>query len=233
MADVDTLTVRVEDLLPVRSRLSWGAILGGAVVAMATYFLFTLLGGAVGFSISENVEGETLGVGAAIWAVAAAVIAFFIGGYVTSRCAAGENRTEAMVHGIVMWGTMFAMLLWLVASGVRTGFSAMIGMASAGAEAAQTMNWEQAARQAGVRQEQIDQWRQSVEAAQDPEQRQQAAEATQEAAMQATWWTLAGTILTMAASIIGAFAGKGPTLELRELRTVEGRRTFEARAVPA
>jgi hypothetical protein len=240
MAD-ETVTVRVEDLLPVRSRLSWGAILGGAVVAMASYLVLTLLGGAIGLSVSENVEGETLGIGAAIWAIAAAVIAFFIGGMITSRCAAGENRMEAAVHAIVMWGTVFAMLLWLVASGVRTGLGAMIGMASAGTEAAQTMNWEQAARQAGVSQEQIAQWRQSAEnavadaaqAAQDPAQRQQALEATGEAARQATWWTLAGTVLTIISAIIGGFVGKGPTFELREVRTVEGRRTFETRLAPA
>jgi hypothetical protein len=235
MAEDETVTVRVEDLLPVRSRLSWGAILGGAVVAMATYFLLTLLGGAIGLSISDNVEGDTLGISAAIWAVLSAVASFFIGGYITSRCAAGENRAEAMVHGVVMWGTMFAMLLWLLASGVQTGFSAMMGMASAGVEASQAMNWERAARQAGVEQQQIDQWRQSAQnaaqAAQDPQQQQQAAEAATEAARQATWWTLAGTVLTLLSTIGGAVVGKGPTLEIRELRTIESRRGFEHRGM--
>ena len=41
--------VHAEDLIPVRSRITWGAILAGSVLALSLYFLLALLGGAVGF----------------------------------------------------------------------------------------------------------------------------------------------------------------------------------------
>ena len=36
--------VQVQDLLPVRSRVSWGAILAGVMTSIALYFLLSVLG---------------------------------------------------------------------------------------------------------------------------------------------------------------------------------------------
>ncbi|MBA3481367.1 MAG: hypothetical protein H0T51_06085 [Pirellulales bacterium] len=213
--------VQVEDLMPVQSRVSWGAVLAGAVVALALHFVLTLLGGAIGFTVSDDVSGESLGRGAAIWAVVATVAALFFGGWITSQCTVGENKMEAVVHGIIMWGVVFAMILWLLSSGLSAGFSAMAGMANLTGAAAKNMSsedWEAAARQAGVSQESIDQWRQSAEDA--PERAREEAtdpanrEAAAEYATQATWWTLGGTLLSMAAAVIGAVVGAGPSFRI-------------------
>ena len=55
--------VHAEDLVPVRSRISWGAIVAGSVLALALYFLLTLLGGAVGLSVSDKFDGRNIGTG--------------------------------------------------------------------------------------------------------------------------------------------------------------------------
>src|SRR4029077_20872387 len=105
---------------------------------------------------------DNLRVGAAIWAVAATAIALFVGGWVTTRCAAGENKTEAVVHGIIMWGVVLAILLWLMAMGVRAGFNAMVGMANMVQTAAlntSVEDWEAAARRAGVPSDAIADWK--------------------------------------------------------------------------
>jgi hypothetical protein len=219
MADNDM--VRVEDVMPVRSRVSWGAIFAGAMVALALYFLLTLLGGAVGLAVGGHVRPQALGTGAAVWAILATVLSLFVGGYVTSQCSVGENRFEAVLYGIILWGVLFGMLLWLMASGVRAGFSAMLGMA----HAAQTVTadgssggWEEAARRAGVPQERIDEWRakapdaagQARRAADDPQNRQAAADE----AGRVTGWAFLGTLVSMLAAVAGSYVGSGPRFRL-------------------
>jgi hypothetical protein len=217
----DNATVHVEDVMPVRSRVSWGAIFAGATVALALYFLLTLLGGAVGLSVGGGVHPETLGTGAAVWAVLATVVSLFVGGYVTSQCSVGENRFEAVLYGVILWGVLFAMLLWLMASGVRAGFNAMVGMAHATQAVtgdASSRGWEEAARRAGVPQERIDEWRkkapdaadQAGRGAEDPDNRQAAADAT----ARVTWWAFLGTLVSMLASVAGSYVGAGPRFRL-------------------
>jgi hypothetical protein len=221
MAVRDRTAVGVEDLVPVRSRVSWGAIFAGAVIALTAYLILTLLGSAIGLTVTDNVRGSTLGTGAAVWAILTTAVALFLGGWITSQCTVGENKTEAVVHGIIMWGVVLALILWLVSAGLRAGFNAMWGVASftdTAARNATAEDWEAAARRANVPQETINEWKQKAkdapaavrQAAEDPANRQAAAEY----ATQATWWTLLGTLLSMAAAVVGALVGAGPTFRL-------------------
>ena len=61
----ETPAIRAEDLLSVRSRISWGPIFAGAALALALFFLLALLGGALGLSISGQVRGDNIATGAA------------------------------------------------------------------------------------------------------------------------------------------------------------------------
>jgi hypothetical protein len=218
MANDDT--IRAEDVLPVRSRISWGAIFAGAMVALALYFLLTLLGAALGFTVGDRVRPQTLGTAAAVWAIVVTMLSLFVGGYVTSQCSVGENRFEAALYGVILWGVLFSMLLWLMASGVRAGFNAMVGMAHAtqvvtGDPAGR--GWEEAVRRAGFSQDQIDQLKKNMPStdqvrrtAEDPENQQAAAEA----ATRVTWWAFLGTLMSMLASVLGSYFGAGPTFRL-------------------
>lgn len=120
--------------MPVRSRVSWGPILAGAAVAFAVYFLLSLLGAAIGLSVSDDVQRDNLGVGAGIWAILTVIIAFFVGGWVTSRCTVGEDRVEAILYGAIVWGVVFFFLLWL-GSETSMGLSAMVTANSNGGAA--------------------------------------------------------------------------------------------------
>jgi hypothetical protein len=236
----ENATLRAEDLDPVRSRVSWGAIFAGAVLALAVYLVLTLLGGAIGLTVSDHLRTESLKTGGAIWAILATAIALFVGGWVTTKCTVGENKTEAVVHGVIMWGVVLAMLLGLMATGIRAGFNAMVGMANVGTAAVRnttTEDWEAAARRAGVPQTTINEWRQKAadapaetrRAVEDPANQQAAVEA----ATQATWWTLLGTVLSMAAAVAGALVGAGPTFRLRATGVSTRRAEFEERRIPA
>jgi hypothetical protein len=112
---------RGEDMLSVGSRISWGAITAGVFVALALQFLLTILGSAVGLSLSDRVEPANLRTGALIWTIIVTCTAVFVGGMVTSQFTVGENKLEAMLYGIIMWALLLALLLGLGAAGSRVG----------------------------------------------------------------------------------------------------------------
>lgn len=228
--------VGVEDLMPVRSRISWGAILAGSVLALALYFLLTLLGGAIGLSVSDRFEGRNIGIGAAVYAIVVTAGCLFVGGFVAAQLTTGENKTEAAMYGLLVWAVVFAMLLWLMASGVRAGFNTMVGVATAGASAGNAVaqnttqgDWEALAQRAGYTPQQITDFKQQVQrapaeakaAAQDPANQQkaqqtaqQAGEAAEEVATRVTWYTFLGVLVSMLAAAAGGLVGAGPTFRL-------------------
>ncbi len=122
--------LRAVDVLSVKSRVSWGAIAAGAMIAIAIYFVLTLLGIAVGLEMAFRRDSTSLGLAAAIWSIATLLFAMFIGGWSTSRLAVGETRGEAFLYGIILWGVMFVGMTWMIGQGVRVGFGAMLGVAS-------------------------------------------------------------------------------------------------------
>jgi len=211
----DNREVRVEDVVGLKSRISWGAVIAGSVVAFAVYLIFTLFFMGVGLSLSEaGVRDGVIGTGAAIAGVLSIVIALFCGGCVTTQLTAGETKNEAIIHGVLTWATVTGLSLFMVAMGVRAGYNAALGAAYA-ANATDNRyhpDWEQSARDAGVSQAQIDSAKQSIrpdnirQRLQDP----QFQDATKNNAMAAAWITLAGTLLAMGAAIGGALAGSGP-----------------------
>jgi ABC-type transport system involved in multi-copper enzyme maturation permease subunit len=218
-------TIQTEDVLPVRSRVSWGAIFAGTVVALASYLLLSVLGVALGLSFSAQLGERELGIGATAWAVVTTLLSLFLGGCIASLCTVGENKGEAVIYGIIVWGTVFAMLLWLMASGIRVGFNALIGIAST--PVAQQFAQQASAlsdadlRAAGFTDEQITNFRNQFEQLRNrsqnlPQQMRQAAEDPRATA--AAWWTFGGLFLSMLAAVGGALAGSGPTLHLAAVR---------------
>ena len=224
--------VGVEDMVGVRSRISWGAIIAGSVLALALYFLLTLLGGAIGFSVSDKFGGKTIGVAAAIYAILVTAGCLFAGGFVASQFTAGENRREAAMYGLLVWAAVFTMLLWLMATGVRAGFNTMVGVATAGSSMADATaknttqaDAEEAARKFGFSQQQIDEVKAKAKNApgdlkatiDDPATRAKAEEAAREAgevATRVTWWSFFGTLVSMLAAAAGGYVGSGPTFRL-------------------
>lgn len=229
--------VHLSDVMPVSSRISWGAIIAGSVLALAIYFLLTLLGGAIGFSISDNTTAQGLGLVAAIWAIVVTAGCMFIGGYIASQLSVGENKTEGALSGLLVWAVVFAILLWLMSTGVRAGFNAMIGVATAGTAAVQTTadnttlsDWESAAQRAGVSSDRIAEWKRTatnapsnIKSAVDDtdisERAASIADTAGDAATKVAWYTFLGTLLSMIAAALGGLIGAGPTLRLLAVPT--------------
>jgi hypothetical protein len=211
--------VKAEDLIPVHSRIAWGPILAGAVLALATYLLLTLVGTALGLSIHGRVSDRGLATGAVVWAVLVTAWSLFMGGFVASMFTTGENKFEGVVYGVIVWAVVFAMIIGLLAAGVRAGFGAMVGVANtAGSVAAVNGNWEEAARRNGATDTEIARARADMSTApasvrnaiNDTANRQ----AAEEHATRAAWYSVLGTVLAMLAAGVGGYVGSGPTFRL-------------------
>jgi len=213
-------TVESHDLLPVHGRVSWSAIFAGAVVALASYLLLSVLGVALGLSISNRVGDRELGIGALIWVIVTTQAALFLGGWVTSQCTVGETKTEAAVYGVLLWGLVFAVLMGLMASGVRMGISATMGVANSPvvAQAANLSNED--LRAAGFTDEQINSFRTQFDRLRtQPESVAQEMRnvAQDPRAAQAAWWTFGGMLLSMFFAIAAPSPGPGRMSSSRPL----------------
>jgi hypothetical protein len=209
--------VRVEDVAQLRTRISWGAIIAGGVVALACALILTLLFTGIGLSLTAtDIRSNAMEIGAMVAAVLTVIIAMFVGGWVTTQLTAGETSREAVIHGILCWAAVTGASLCMALSGVRaTGYFALIGGAMV-TQYATAANWEEAARQAGIPQARVDQWRADLRAgnvtaaATDPQNQEQA----RRAAIVTAWAALIGVLLSMGAAIGGAVAGCGPHFRL-------------------
>jgi hypothetical protein len=222
--DRDNRPVSFEDVSSVGSRISWGAILAGAVMTIATYLVLTFLFAALGLSLTDaGVRANQVGTGALIAAIVALALALFFGGWVTTQLSVGENRREAAIYGVLMWAVVTAFTLFLVSMGVRAGYMALVGGTLIGQNAAQIQqqqsqprNWEELARDAGVPQERINEWRQATDPnriraeVNDPANR----ERVESASVVTAWSVFTGTLISIGAAITGAMVGRGGTFRL-------------------
>jgi len=130
------------------SRVSWGALIAGALIAVSIGTALNVLGLAVGATTVDAVAGETptagsIGIGAGIWLLVANLIGLGVGGYVAARLAGIPNSTDAALHGLGVWAIGFLISVVLLGSAVagtaQTAFSAAssaLGGAARGAGSA-------------------------------------------------------------------------------------------------
>ena len=126
-----------------RSRISWGAVFAGAVVAVATTILLSLLGAAMGAGSIHALDAtatdlSNYGTGAAIWEIINLALSMAFGGYVTSRLSGTHSHLDGELHGVTMWGIAVLLgsvllahalsgLLGLVGPGVGSVVSRAVG----------------------------------------------------------------------------------------------------------
>ena len=119
------------------SRISWGAVLAGAVVAAATMILLSLLGvafGASGLNIAQTTAADlkSYGVGAGIWGAINMILSMAFGGYVAARLSGTHSHLDGELHGITVWAVALLLATVLLARVV----SGAIGTVATGAATA-------------------------------------------------------------------------------------------------
>jgi hypothetical protein len=219
------------DLLAVKSRVSWGAIAAGAMIALTIYVTLALLGVALGVEAVVRGPNDYFGTGAAVYAIFSLLVAMFFGGWAASRLAVGESKLEAVLYGVILWGVLFAGMIWLLTAGIRTGFGAMVGAAAgtytgdggrvdvdriardlqrAGADDATVRKYRDYYER--VRDDPVAAGDVGREIANDPAARQSGRQAAR-VARQASWWSLAGVLVSLATVIVGSLVGSGELLQ--------------------
>ena len=110
-----------------RRDISWGAIFAGAVIAVATMLLLSLLGAAIGLmSVQPNLDSlQTTGIASAVWYVVSKLIALFVGGYAAARLSANLDGQRAMLHGATVWALAAIGSALLAASAIGNAFGAL------------------------------------------------------------------------------------------------------------
>ncbi len=120
-----------------RNRISWGAVVAGAVVALATTLVFTLLGVAAGVASLRPLDPgsgsvASYGIGAAIWQGANLALSMALGGYVAARLSGSASRVEGSLHALTMWAVAVLLGSVLLAQAV----SGLVSLVGQGARAA-------------------------------------------------------------------------------------------------
>lgn len=120
-----------------RHRISWGAILAGALVAVVVGAALNILGAGIGLTAvdvqaRDTPAASTMGIAGAIWLLVSNLLGLAIGGYVAARLSGTSDRSDATLHGAAVWATAFlvsAMLLGnVVSSTASTAGSALSGI---------------------------------------------------------------------------------------------------------
>jgi len=173
-------------------RVSWGGIFGGVLVAVGLLLLLAALGVAVGISAVDPTQTAIarVGTGAGIWAGVSLLIALFVGGFVATRIGATHDASTGFFAGFLVWVVSLLLVAYLAASGVSSlagGAFSLMGGAQQVAEEVQ-------------------------QKAQDIQQKmpelQQKAQEVKPQATRAAWATFGALILSLAAAVIGAAAGR-------------------------
>lgn len=124
----------------VLKRVSWGAIIAGAVVATVVHFMLTLLGIGIGFTaFSPATDGDsfqTFGIGQLVWIVIASILSLFAGGWVAGRLAGILRGLDGAIHGFATWGVATILSLFLLTSAVGAVFNTVTNAVGQGIQIA-------------------------------------------------------------------------------------------------
>jgi len=205
----DEEEVHPRDVMSVGTRVRWSAVFAGAVTALSLYILLNLLALALGLSVSDNMSDRAAVVTAGAISAIIMVGAVFLGGFVASRAAVGEERDEAITYGVLVWGTI---LLFLLAGGLGAGIGTFATLRPT-TPAAVALGTEDVKRDLKLTNDQAALYAAKVREAQQ-------AAPDKEVARRALWWTFAAAALSLVSAIGGGYTGAGPEFVLRPVREV-------------
>ncbi len=114
------------------THISWGSVIAGTIIALMVQFTWIMLGLAIGFGVAPPaVQGGALGglgIGAAIWWILGSIISLFVGGWVASRMAGIQRLFDGILHGLVTWGLVTLITVYILSSGIGTVIGGAFGV---------------------------------------------------------------------------------------------------------
>jgi hypothetical protein len=122
-----------------RSRLSWGAILAGVVVALLTQLFLNMIGLAFGAAslapLSGGASASSISTGAGIWLLISSILAALAGGYVAGRFSGAQNDYAGW-HGLTTWALTALLISYFVSSAAGGLLGGLGGAAKSTAQGA-------------------------------------------------------------------------------------------------
>jgi hypothetical protein len=102
------------------TKISWGGIFGGVLVAAGLLFLLGALGVAIGITAIDpgDTQASTLGTGAGIWTGVSLLVALFVGGMVATRTGAIRDGATGFFEGALVWVVSMLLMVYVASSGV-------------------------------------------------------------------------------------------------------------------
>lgn len=140
MARLEPTIVRREYEVEPLKRISWGAIFGGVVIAVAAQILLSSLGVAIGAGTIDPATGDTPGfgtlrTGAGIWWLISGILALFAGGWAAGKLAGLHPKMAGTLHGLVTWGLAMLVMIMLMVSMIGNLIGGAMRIVGAGASA--------------------------------------------------------------------------------------------------
>ena len=101
------------------NRISWGAVLAGAALALVIQLVLNLLGIGIGAATLDPGSGDSpsassLSIGAGIWFAIAGILAALIGGYAAGRLSGKPKESTAGWHGLTAWAVSTLVIFYLL-----------------------------------------------------------------------------------------------------------------------
>jgi hypothetical protein len=110
--------------IPDRTQLRWGPIWAGLLTALGLFVLMTLAAIAIGLQAAPGAdEGDTAMVAGIVTGIIA-LVAFFIGGFVSSWSAELSDNGRSLLNGFLVWALFLVLLMILAAFGAGSIFGA-------------------------------------------------------------------------------------------------------------
>ena len=186
------------------SRISWGAIFGGAFIAMFFQLLLGLLGLAIGLTILDpgQAQARGLSIGAGVWMVLITIISVFIGAFAAGRFAGLSAKYDGLLHGVATLAFLSILSIFLVSSGVS---NVVGGAFSFGLQAAKLPQAQQAMPDQSMQQQQTGAAAQLQNMT--PQQRMIAQQQAAKYATTATWITFITSLLALIVAAVGGYLG--------------------------
>src|SRR5687768_4385628 len=204
-------TVVETNVINPTDRVRWPAVIAGLFAALSTLALLGVLGTAIGLSAYDAGDrARNFGIGAGVWGILSALIAFGFGGWLAARAAAARGRNNGLLNGAMVWAVAIPLTAYMLAGGAARVADTATRAAGDAAQAAATDQANSADGQSVLDQAQTASARISGDAQasmSDPQTRERAAET----ASRGAWATLVALLLALAASALGGYLGARDT----------------------
>ena len=119
-------------------RLSWGPVIAGVLLALASHVVLGLIGAAIGFA-AEPADSRAVGAGAVVWGLITPLVATALGAWLAVRMAGREDEAGSNLHGVMVWCIGLVAGALFLAGTAASGTMALGTAASGNAETLRRM----------------------------------------------------------------------------------------------